>query len=219
MENKYEKCKKEWNNIFSKESTKVPIKLTCGNIEIDRGISWICKGTSTIVDFGCGNGTMLFLCAMNGTKNNVGIDLSNKAIEKAKISSEQMKTGKFSFIEGGIESLKDIDNGSVDAVVLFNIIDNLYPDDAEILLNEVFRILKKDGKALVKLNDFINKEQIDELGIKVIKGNLLDDGLLLLNNRTEEWTSFFESKFKVNHYRRVYYKEYDQYNRMFYLVK
>ncbi|MFL0253320.1 hypothetical protein ACJDT4_23210 [Clostridium neuense] len=47
-------------------------------------------------------------------------------------------------------------------MVLSNIIDNLYPYDAEILMNEVERILKAKGKALVKLNPYITKEQIME---------------------------------------------------------
>lgn len=219
MSNKYDKYKKEWNKIFSRESAKIPPKLTVGNNEIDKGISWICNGSNSIVDFGCGNGTMLCLCAMNGTKLNIGIDLSDKAIVNAKKISKKMTNGEFSFIVGGIECINNINDESVDAVILFNIIDNLHPEDAEILLNEVFRILKKNGKVLVKLNDFINNEKIQELGIRVIKDNLLDDGLLLLNNSTKEWTSFFENKFTIKHYRRVYYEEYNEFNRMFYLVK
>ena len=75
----------------------------------------------------------------------------------------------------------------MDSAILSNIIDNLYPDDAISVLEEIKRILKKNGKLLVKLNPFISDEQIEEYGIKKISGNLLDDGMILWNNTNEEW--------------------------------
>ena len=219
MNNKYDKCVNEWNNIFSKEIPNVPTKSTSGNETLDKGIRWICNGTEKILDFGCGNGTMLFLCAINGTKLNIGIDLSEKAIEVAEKRAEQMTQGEFDFSQGGIDKLKNIDDSEVEAVILSNIIDNLYPDDAEVLMNEVERVLKENGKVLVKVNPYVTTEQISEWNIKVVKDNLLDDGLILWNNTTDEWIKFFERKFDIRQYEEIYYPEYGQYNRMFWLVK
>lgn len=219
MNSKYDKCVNEWNNIFSKEIPNVPTKSTSGNKTLDKGITWICNGTKKILDFGCGNGTMLFLCAINGTKLNIGIDLSEKAIEVAEKRAEQMTQGEFDFSQGGIDKLKNIDDSEVDAVILSNIIDNLYPDDAEVLMNEVERVLKENGKVLVKVNPYVTTEQISEWNIKVIKDNLLDDGLILWNNTKDEWIKFFERKFDIRQYEEIYYPEYEQYNRMFWLVK
>jgi len=170
MNNKYDKCVNEWNNIFSKEIPNVPTKSTSGNETLDKGIRWICNGTEKILDFGCGNGTMLFLCAINGTKLNIGIDLSEKAIEVAEKRAEQMTQGEFDFSQGGIDKLKNIDDSEVDAVILSNIIDNLYPDDAEVLMNEVERVLKENGKVLVKVNPYVTTEQISEMEYKGCKG-------------------------------------------------
>lgn len=219
MNSKYDKCINQWNNIFSKGVTNTPIKSSSGNETLDKGVRWICNGTEKILDFGCGNGTMLFLCAANGTKYNIGIDLSEKGIEFAKKRVEQMTQGEFHFIQGGIDKLKKIDNLDVDAVILSNIIDNLYPDDAEILMSEVERVLKESGKVLVKLNPYLSTEQISEWNIEVIKDNLLDDGLILWNNTTDQWVKFFERKFDIKQYEEIYYPEYEQYNRMFWLVK
>ncbi len=219
MNSRYDKCVNQWNNIFSKEVPKVPTKLTSGNETLDKGIRWICNGTKKILDFGCGNGTMLFLCAINGTKLNIGIDLSEKGIEAAKKRAEQMTQGEFYFSQGGIDRLMNIDDSDVDAVILSNIIDNLYPDDAEVLMNEVERVLGENGKVLVKLNPYVTSEQILGWNIKVIKDNLLDDGLILWNNTTDEWIKFFERKFDIKQYEEIYYPEYEQYNRMFWLVK
>ena len=132
--------------------------------------------------------------AINGTKYNIGIDLSEKGIESANKRAEQMMRGEFLFIQGGIDRLKNINNSHVDAVILSNIIDNLYPEDVEILISEVERILKENGKVLVKLNPYITTEQITKWNIKIIKDNLLDDGLILWNNTTDEWIKFFEQK-------------------------
>lgn len=219
MNSKYDKYENEWNNIFSKGVPNIPTDSNSGNEIVNKGIDWICNGAKKILDFGCGNGTMLFLCAMNGTKHHIGIDLSEEGIGVAKKRAEKMKQGEFYFNQGGINSLKSIGNKDVDAVILSNIIDNLYPDDAELLINEVERILKEDGKVLVKLNPHISDEQIAEWNIDIIEDNLLDDGFLLWNNTTDEWNKFFERKFDIEHYNEPYFLEIDQYNRMFCLVK
>lgn len=219
MDSKYDKCINQWDKIFSKEPPKVPQSSSCGNETLDKGIRWLCSGTEKILDFGCGNGTFLFLCALNGTKSHIGIDLSQEAIASAQKRKEQMETGEFSFNQGGVDKLKEIEASSVDGVLLSNIIDNLYPNDAETLLNEVKRILKDNGKVLVKLNPYLTEEKIKEWDIKIIKDNLLDDGLILWNNTTEQWTRFFEKTFNIENYEDVYYPEHEQYNRMFCLVK
>lgn len=219
MNSKYDKYLNQWNNIFSKEVPKVPTNQSSGNKALDKGIEWICDGTKSILDFGCGNGTMLFLCALNGTKYNIGIDLSEKAIESAQTRAKQMIEGEYYFIQGSIDVLYSISDSSFDAIILSNIIDNLYPEDAEVLIKEVERILSNNGKLLVKLNPYITLDQIIELDIKVIKDNLLDDGLILLNNTTEEWENFFKIKFNISKYNEIYYAEFGQTNRMFWLTK
>lgn len=219
MIDKYDKCLNKWNDIFSKEVSKVQTSQSSGNETLDKGIEWICDGTRSILDFGCGNGRMLFLCALNGTKYNIGIDLSEKAIESAQTRAKQMSEGEYHFIQGSIDALESISDSSFDAVILSNIIDNLYPEDAELLIREIERILSNNGKVLIKLNPYITPEEIIEWDIKVIKGNLLDDGLILLNNTTEEWEDFFKRKFNIIKYNEIYYPEFEQTNRMFWLTK
>lgn len=97
--------------------------------------------------------------------------------------------------------------------------DNLYPDDAISVLEEIKRILKKNGKLLVKLNPFISDEQIEEYGIKKISGNLLDDGMILWNNTNEEWEDILGARYSISDYVEIYYEEYGQINRMYLLTK
>lgn len=219
MPGRYDKCKDKWDIIFGEQKPSFPLTESSGNEGVDKGIQWVCEGTDTILDFGCGNGMLLFLCAFQGTKTHIGLDISEQAIENAKELSSHANQGKFQFIRGGIHQLQKFDDSIADAVILSNIIDNLYPEDAQIVLTETARILKDNGKVLVKLNPFITDTQIKEWQIKIIKDNLLDDGFILWNNTTDQWKSLLEKNFTIHEFQEVYYPEHEQYNRMFLITK
>lgn len=212
---KYDKCIKEWNLIFKSENIIIPDKKESGNLTFDEGLNWVTKDSMTLLDFGCGSGTVLFLCSLYGTTSHIGIDLSPQAIKNANSRCSKMNTGEYTFICGGIEALETIKEGTIDSVILSNIVDNLYPEDANKLLAETKKMLKKEGKVLIKLNPYLTQEQIDEYKIRVIKDNLLDDGLILWNNTTKEWINIISQYFFIEHFKDIFYEEHKQYNRMF----
>ena len=215
----YAKCIGFWNEVFAREVPVFPKAAKTGIEEFDAGIAWLADGSESVVDFGCGNGTLLFICRNLGTKTHIGIDLSEQAIKSAVERSRAVQNEIFSFINGGTEQLKRIADNSVDAAILSNILDNLYPDDAVSALDEIHRLLKSGGKLLVKLNPFLSEKQIKEWNIKTIEGNLLDDGLLLWNNTDAEWERLFKEKFSTVAKKEIYYKEADQIPRMSLLLK
>ena len=215
----YAKCIGFWNEVFAREVPVFPKAAKTGIEEFDAGIAWLANGSESVVDFGCGNGTLLFICRNLGTKTHIGVDLSEQAIKSAVERSRAGQNENFSFINGGTEQLKNIADNSVDAAILSNILDNLYPDDAVFALGEIHRLLKRSGKLLVKLNPFLSEKQIKEWNIKTIEGNLLDDGLLLWNNTDAEWERLFKEKFSTVAKKEVYYKEAEQTNRMYLLLK
>ncbi|HEX3020794.1 MAG TPA: class I SAM-dependent methyltransferase [Lachnospiraceae bacterium] len=216
---KYDECKKQWNDIFGNADVKVPNSSDIGIKEMNDGLDWLCEGTETILDFGCGNGSMLFYCALRGTKKHIGIDMSKEGILLAIKRKQLMTYGSYTFTEGSIDELKSIESDSIDAILLSNIVDNLYPEDAEELMNECNRILKSDGKAFIKLNPYITAEQVKEWGIKVISEDLLNDGLILWNRTKEEWITFLSKYLELVEYKDVYFKEHDQYNRLLLMKK
>ncbi len=55
--------------------------------------------------------------------------------------------------------------------LLFNIVDNLIPEDSIKLLENILRIATNGAKALIKLTPFNTKEQI-ECGAKGIRGRV-----------------------------------------------
>lgn len=165
----YAKCIGFWNKVFAREVPVFPKAAKTGIEEFDAGIAWLADGSESVVDFGCGNGTLLFICRNLGTKAHIGIDLSEQAIKSAVERSRAVQNENFSFINGGTEQLKRIADNSVDAAILSNILDNLYPDDAVSALDEIHRLLKSGGKLLVKLNPFLSEKQIKEWNIKTIE--------------------------------------------------
>ena len=215
----YAKCIGFWNEVFAREVPVFPKAAKTGIEEFDAGIAWLADGSESVVDFGCGNGTLLFICRNLGTKTHIGIDISEQAIKSAVERSRAGQNENFSFINGGTEQLKNIADNSVDAAILSNILDNLYPDDAVFALDEIHRLLKRGGKLLVKLNPFLSEKQIKEWNIKTIEGNLLDDGLLLWNNTDAEWERLFGEKFSIVAKKEIHYKEAEQTNRMYLLLK
>lgn len=206
-----------WNEVFMKEHGNRIISKNIGHNDLDCGLDWLCKDSNTILDFGCGNGVWLFKCFARGTQNHIGIDISSEGIRVAREIQKTTGEGNFVFTVGGVEALESVSDNSVDGVVLSNIIDNLIPSDTLMILTDIRRILKVNGKILIKLNPFLTDKQIEDGGIKIIDGNFLDDGLFLWNQTTEEWKKLFKNYFSIVSYKDIYYPEYEQYNRLFLL--
>ena len=215
----YQRCVDYWDDVFSQEDDTIPKDGSIGNPALEEAIEWVCASTQRLLDFGCGNGVMLMLCSYHGTRDHLGIDLSCEAIRSAEKKAAQMPFGRYDFLQGGVSVLAEQSDHSFDAVILSNIVDNLYPDDAKTLLSECVRILKPNGKALVKLNPHLSSSQIEQWGIQILEGDLLDDGLLLWNQTTEQWRDLFEQYFMIYRQSEVYYPEHDQTNRLFLLTK
>lgn len=165
-----------WNDVFKNVNGKKIIDKSIGHKDVDLSLDWLCEGVGTILDFGCGNGVWLYKCFLRGTKEHIGIDISEEGIRVAKEIQNMMDRGQFTFTVGVVEAIEAIPSDSVDGVLLSNIIDNLIPKDTIKVLDEVKRILKTGGKIFIKLNPYIQEEKIKEWNIKVIEGNFLDDG-------------------------------------------
>ena len=64
---RYETCIRQWDNIFAEKPPSFPESPESGIPELDRGLQWLIQGAESVLDFGCGNGTLLFLCSRYGT--------------------------------------------------------------------------------------------------------------------------------------------------------
>ena len=219
MTGDYTKCIRFWDEVFSSEQGSPPKRAATGNKGFDQALQWLCRDGSSLLDFGCGNGACLLICALLGIREGMGIDLSEAAVREGQRRAEEMGAHTFRFLHGGVERLSSLLEGSVDAILLSNILDNLYPGDGLTLLEQARRILRPQGKMLVKLNPYLTEAQIQSWGIQVIEGDLLDDGLLLWNQTTQAWEELLSRYFPVVRQETIYYPEHEQENRLFFLIK
>ncbi|MEN6470753.1 MAG: class I SAM-dependent methyltransferase [Clostridiaceae bacterium] len=215
----YETVKAYWDEVFASEETRVPLEKSIGIETLDLALDWLCEGAEGVLDFGCGNGVTLCLCALRGTKRHVGIDLSPAGISAAeRLFAEAPGAGAGGFFEGGVERLTNMPANDMDAAILFNIADNLPPVDAAYLLEQIARIVKPGGKALLKLNPYLTAVQIAAWDIKTLEGDLLDDGLYLWNKDTAFWRGLLAPRYAIEKEADVYYAAHDQHNRLFLLT-
>jgi SAM-dependent methyltransferase len=129
-----------WNNV-------APIKEFTTPFQMDVFQKYVSKN-ALILDIGCGYGRTLNELYSNGYSNTVGIDFSEKMIERGKIMHPHLRfetiiNGKTNYFENTFE-----------AVVLLAVLTCIIKDEEQIdLLNEVKRILKPDG--IIYVNDFL----------------------------------------------------------------
>src|SRR6056297_1987906 len=146
MSKKYKKTKEFWETIFAKVPGYNPLNQLDNN-RIENAIQWISESSKKVLEFGTGNGRVISRCLYYGVENIYGIDISTKGIEIANsIMKENNLTESAKFNSGSVKSLKKYKNNEFDGIILFNIIDNLYPSDVEFILKESYRILNKSGK-------------------------------------------------------------------------
>ena len=214
----YDKAKIYWDKIFLKEETKVPKDAMIPIKDLNDGMDWLIEEDDHVLDFGCGNGTLLFYANLKGASKLVGIDISEKGIELAKKRASHMP-GDYSFICGDVKELEHYKDNSFDSVILSNIIDNLTEDDMYKVIERIYYLLKKNGRLLLKMNDFINESDFDKYDIKVIDKDLLDDGLLLLNKTTDTWRKILSERFVIEKELTVLFEKYNVKNRMFLLKR
>ena len=119
------------------------------------------KEGDTIVDLGSGAGIDVFLAA-NIVKNSgkvIGIDFTEKMIEKARNNAEKYSYKNVEFREGDIEKRIPVEDNSVDAVIS-NCVINLTSNKVD-TFREIYRILKPDGIGKMVISDLVTDREID----------------------------------------------------------
>lgn len=217
---KYKETEQFWDGIFSEEKKDKDISEPISIEEIEEGIKWLSEGSDSIIDFGCGNGSLLLRSGYLSEADMVGIDISEEALRAAeKIAEDNHLDQRSEFLSGGVEKLSRFGEDEFDAGILSNVVDNLIPDDARSLLSEFNRIIESDGKLLLKMNDHTEPEQLEEWGSEEISESFYkeDTGLYFWNLTDKEVDQLLSEYFTVDKRIDVEFKEHDQINRMYYL--
>lgn len=218
--NGYKETEQFWNEIFDNEKSEKDLSEPISVEKIEEGIKWLSKDSDIIIDFGCGNGSLLLRASYKGKASLVGIDISEKAVNSAEnIARDNDLEDRSEFICGGIEKLSQFEENEFDAGILSNVVDNLLPEDARELLSKFHRIIEPDGKILLKLNDYVDPEQLEEWGSEEISDGFYKEetGLYFWNITDEEVDGLLTEYFTIEKRIDIEFKEHEQVNRMYYL--
>ena len=141
-----------WNNVAPIKEFTTPLQMDIFKKQVNI--------KAHILDIGCGYGRTLKELYDNGYENIMGIDFSEKMIERGKklypnLTFEIMKKGETKYYEN-----------TFDAIIVLAVLTCIITDDEQMeLLNEIKRILKPDG--IIYINDFLLNN--DERNIKRYK--------------------------------------------------
>jgi arsenite methyltransferase len=136
------------------------------------------KTDETLVDLGSGAGIDAFLASkLVGNEGKViGIDMTDKMLEKARKVAIKNNYKNVEFRKGDIEERIPIEDNSVD-VVISNCVINLTSNKIN-TFKEVYRILKKEGNGRMIISDLITTKEISKDNINTNNWCSCIDGAL-----------------------------------------
>ncbi len=140
------------------------------------------KEGDTVVDLGSGAGIDVFLAA-NIVKDNgtvIGIDITDKMLEKAKDNAESHGYKNVEFRQGDIEKRIPVEDNSVD-VVISNCVINLTSDKVN-TFKEIYRILKPKGIGRMVISDLVTDKEVNANSINAENWCSCIDGALTKEN-------------------------------------
>lgn len=216
----YDDTEEFWDGVFAQKSHGFDAYEPLPYRWVEEALDWVLLPGSRVLDFGCGNGKVLLRTAAKGAAFIEGIDISSSAIESCKKNTEGLGV-PHEFVKGDVSTLKDIPDSDFHGGILFNVVDNLLPEHSRELLEQFRRILKPDGRLIVKLNDHMEQGELEEMGSKEISHGFYREstGLYLWNLTDEEARQLLEEYFDIQEETKVYFPEHDAYNRLYYLVQ
>lgn len=215
-ENTYEKTIQYWGTVFSRIDLYDPSK-PLPYPAIENALAWL-SVSSSVIDFGCGNGKALFRCLYLGAEKGLGIDISKEAVSLAlRVAEKYTLKNRCQIVCGDVSVLSRICE-RFEGGILFNIVDNLTPDDALRTLTRMRALLTPGGKLLLKLNPYMNPESLESPEVKKISKDFYceDSGLFLWNKSNKDIEEMYSPYFRTVKYEEVTLTE-SVSNRLFFL--
>jgi SAM-dependent methyltransferase len=114
--------------------------------QFEQYFNWELIKGKRVLDFGCGTGPLSVLCAQQGAKSVVGIDLSQNSIARAKNLAASAGLPIEFILEESATRISLPDN-SIDVIVCFDVMEHVM--EYEALMAEWARVLRPGGSVLI----------------------------------------------------------------------
>ena len=101
------------------------------------------QSTDVVVDFGCGWGTFCWAFARR-VKSVVGVDFSEKSILLCNEQLNKWQCDNLTFLHGDARRT-NLPSEMCDLIIAADLFEHLYPEDSRQVIEEAFRLLKKQG--------------------------------------------------------------------------
>ena len=101
------------------------------------------QSTDVVVDFGCGWGTFCWAFARR-VKSVVGVDFSEKSILLCNEQLNKWQYDNVTFLHGDARRT-NLPSEMCDLIIAADLFEHLYPEDSRQVIEEAFRLLKKQG--------------------------------------------------------------------------
>jgi ubiquinone/menaquinone biosynthesis C-methylase UbiE len=156
-----------------------------------------------------------------GARRTVGIDISVSAISMAEeVARSNGLQNRCIFKCGGVPELSRFAPDSFDSGILFNIIDNLVPDDALKVLEEFHRLIRAGGRVLLKLNDFVEPIRlVGEFKSEPVLDKLYRDstGLFFWDLSNEDVSELVRPFFGIEKFGKISLGTPNHFNRLYFM--
>ncbi len=140
------------------------------------------NGGDVVVDLGSGAGIDVFLAAniVKDTGKVIGIDMTDKMLEKSRHNAEKYSYKNVEFRQGDIEKRIPVEDNSAD-VVISNCVINLTSNKVD-TFKEIHRILKPNGFGKMVISDLVTSKEMDEHSVNAEDWCSCIDGALTKEN-------------------------------------
>ena len=140
------------------------------------------KEGDTVVDLGSGAGIDVFLAANIARENGkvIGIDMTDKMLDKARDNAEKYNYKNVEFRQGDIEKRIPVEDDSAD-VVISNCVINLTSNKVD-TFKEIHRILKPNGVGKMVISDLVTSKEMDKDSVNADNWCSCIDGALTKEN-------------------------------------
>jgi 2-polyprenyl-3-methyl-5-hydroxy-6-metoxy-1,4-benzoquinol methylase len=99
---------------------------------------------ATILDLGCGHGSLIYFARLAGYGNATGVDTSSEQVAEAKrLGIEGVVLGD------AMETLRSLPDASQDVVIALDVVEHLTKDEVLCFADEVLRTLKPGGRWII----------------------------------------------------------------------